>query len=282
MDIFSALNDSDDEEVKVKGSKAGTSKVSGKSTAGTAKENPRARGAAKGGAKNKERASGRAVKVKGDGEPRQRQYDRRDGSGRGNQVGSKDGHKGWGNEKHDAANAEKLGVVDEAAQGAADALADLNVGGNEPEEPAEPAKPVFTVDEWLAKKAESTTNSELFGAVQARTVNKSDYSGIKTQEDPGEFVSCTYSKPVRAKGIEKGTQRSLTKKTAPVSFKLAKEDNITTDRRPQRDNRNDAGRNDAGRHEGRGGRGGRGGGGRGNHRAPANDFLDDNAFPPLH
>lgn len=277
MDILYALNDSDDEEVKVKGSKAGTSKVSGKSAAGAAKENPRARGAAKGGAKNKERASGRAVKVKSDGEPRQRQYDRRDGSGRGNQVGSKDGHKGWGNEKHDAANAEKLGVVDEAAQGAADALADLNVGGNEPEEPAEPAKPVFSMEEYLAKQAERTTNSELFGAVQARTVNKSDYSGIKTQENLGDFLAGTYSKQQRAKGIEKGTQRSLTKKTAPVGFKLAKEDNITTDRRPQRDNRNDAGRRE-GRGGGRGGRGGRG-----NHRGPANnDFLDDNAFPPLH
>jgi hypothetical protein len=319
MNTFAAFNDSDDEAparatapktvTKASGApKAKAAPKAGAAATGDEAVNPRSRGAQGGKMKNKERGQGRAVKPK-DGEPRQRQFDRKSGTGRGKEV-SKGGHGGWGNEGNEARDAQKHGAIDEAAQGRADAANEKEDGEEADAAPVVPAKPTFTFDEFMAKKNATKANSELFGATNERKASSVD--GIQqVNSDIGVFMKLGQDKSQR----QKGQQR--VKVTAGPGFMLAKPamtdrpDDIKSDRpdrgeRPPRVDRGDrpertersggargAGRGDRDRAPGggRGGRGDRRDGGAPGARAPAArapskptglvNFADADAFPAL-
>lgn len=255
--------------------------------------NPRSRGAQGGKAKNKERTAGRAVKPK-DGEPRQRQFDRRSGTGRGKEV-AKGGHAGWGNSSTEARNAEKDGVVDEAAQGHADAAIEGDGDDEEGETPKEPEKPTFTYEEFMARKNQERSNSALFEAKAERKAADVDGMQARGANELGVFMKLGKDKTQR----EKGVQRSKQKVQAAPGFMLAKPQSDFGDRgdRPPRFERRDGDRREGGRGGGdrrgdrrEGGReGGRGGdrGDRGDRaprsvpRGPAMNLADDDAFPKL-
>lgn len=251
--------------------------------------NPRSRGAQGGKAKNKERTSGRAVKPK-DGEPRQRQFDRRSGTGRGKEV-AKGGHAGWGNSGNEARNAEKDGVVDEAAQGRADAANERDGDDEEDDTPKEPAKPTFTYEEFMARKNQERASSTLFEAKAERKAAAVD--GLQTQgaNELGIFMKLGKDKTQR----EKGVQRSKQKVQAAPGFMLAKPQTSDFGDRPPRFDRREGGdkggdrrggdRREGGRGGGRGGDDRRGGdrdrAPRSAPRGPAMNLADDDAFPKL-
>lgn len=254
MNTFAAFADSDDESPVVKAqvkkeatAAAAKAKTAPKATGGAdaneaGKVNPRSRGAAGGKAKNKERTAGRVVKPKS-GEPRQRQFDRRSGTGRGKEL-QKDGVAGWGNSGKEARDAEKNGVADEAAQGAADADNEL---ANETAEldltPKEPAKPTFTYEEFMAKKSGGATN--VFA-----TLGESNVGGPR-KETMGIFMKLGQDKKKR----EKGSQRSGEKVMAAPGFLLAKPESSFEDRPPRFDRGDREGGRGGGRRDRDAGRG---------------------------
>lgn len=287
MNTFAAFNDSDDEAPVTKGAKKTEAKGTAAKTVSAPVDSKAARGAARGAPKNKERTQGRAVKSK-DGEPRQRQFDRKSGTGRGKEV-AKGGHGGWGNEGAEARNAEKNGAVDEAAQGRADAANDYNEDAEVDVTPREPAKPTFTYEEFVAKKNATRANSELFAATSERKA--SDVAGIQRgAEDLTVFLKLGSDKKQR----QKGSQRANNKVSAAPGFLLAKPAQDFEDRPPRRDDRGEsrAPRDGARREGGRGGdrrEGGRGAARSGGDRAPRApksaagpiNMTDERAFPSL-
>jgi plasminogen activator inhibitor 1 RNA-binding protein len=92
----------------------------------------------------------------GDGEPRKREFDRRSGTGRGREVsrGGR-GSFGLGNDKQDALEAEKdpkaAEVTTEAVDVAAEEEAVPEVA-EEPKEPKEPEIPTYTMDQFMEKR----------------------------------------------------------------------------------------------------------------------------------
>jgi len=301
MNVFSAFIDDDD--VKVKKSAAPAKAASGAASgnkaptrdtpravangdAGAGKVDNRASGKARGERKNKERGQGRAVKSKGDGEPRNRQFDRRQAEGHGKGPRKQGGGPGgWGKASDEAARAEKQGIEDDVDD--VEAVADE---GDSPEPEAPPAPDTFTYEEFLARQQQSRSDSNLFGDVSERKANSAEFSGImKEKKELPAYMDQVGGKKQRGKT----SQRSNSKKELGIGFDLALESPYPEREREERPSRGGGRtdraprRNDGARKEG-GGRGkdhgGRGGGAdRGAPRAPRGgmNLADEAAFPAL-
>ena len=169
---------------------------------------------------------------------------------------------------------------DELAGPAAEAVEEsAEVADVEPAVELPPEPQVFTLDEYLATKANARANAELFGQVQERQVD-ADFSGMRSKQDKlSDFVDLGNAKAAKAK---KEQQRSSAKTTiVDLGFRNAL---LDPENRPRDENRRDD----------RGGRGGRGRGrgeGRGEGKpayprqsasaSAAVNILDANAFPAL-
>lgn len=197
-----------------------------------------------------------------------REFDRKSGTGRGREV-SKGGRGsfGAGNVEQDAMEAEKNpeGVVD-AVAGEVEAETE---DANENAVPEEPEIPTFTLDEYLEKRnAARLKVSSMFGETKSRAVDESVFNG--TVAKVADELDAVAGKQSRKK--DKPTIKA---QTVEVSFKFEP---------PQQERGGRGfrgGRSDEER--GRGGRGGRRSdgrsGGRGAPRASAVLNLDD--FPSL-
>ena len=282
--VFASLIEDDGPAVKTpknkdSGSKKGGSSIEPKvsfSAEGSKKVDNRSKGAATGGHKNKERLQGRPTKTKSDGTSRNRQFDRTGNAGGARKKGA--GPGGWGNPQKDATAAEKNGVSDEDDDEDDDEEVE---GGDDAEEEFVPPA-IFTYDDFLKRQAEGSKNKAFFGAQSERSVNASDYTGMKSNENQEEeYMKKTYGKTQR----EKKAQRSMKAKAVGGDFGIA------IDRPPRdfgdRDNR-DRGDGDN-RRSNNGGRGGRGrgdrrddrAGGRGGRGGRGINILDTKAFPTL-
>lgn len=195
-------------------------------------------------------------------------FDRRSGTGRGKEM-KKQGGGGhnWGTEQEQLAAEvaeahETEAPVNEARPEEAEAAEQ-----QQPEAVPEPeAPPVYTYEEYLAKKNEQSKANEFLAAKQEKTVDASEYEGLVVQskaDEDDELVS--------KGGKKKGSQRST------KAVKLDVDIHHTPVERGGR------GREREGRGEGR--RGGRGrGAGRGAARGAGRGAVDiSNAqeFPSL-
>lgn len=145
-----------------------------------------------------------------------RAFDRKSGTGRGREV-SRGGRGPFnsGNDRQDAQNAEKDPSTAEVTGD------DDEAGAEEPEEPAEPEPETFTMDQFMAKRneARAKATSLLSKDVKQRSVNKDELSGLsKAGEELNDFWAQT--KGLKISDKEK-TQRSNSKQTvANVGFKF--------------------------------------------------------------
>lgn len=237
------------------------------------------------------------------GHREKREFDRHSATGRGREVsrGGR-GPGGWGNDAEEALNAEKhrdveagVEAVVEGEDPAADgeeAVAAAPAVEVAPRAEVPPEPTVFTLDEYLATRANARANPELFGAVQVRAVD-ADFSGMRAKGPTSKLEETTASK--NAAKAKKDQRSAVKTQIVDLGFKnAALEQQRGGDERSyeRRDDRN--GGRGGGRDEGRGrGRGeGRGGAGypprsSGNNNSgsasTANgvNLLDASAFPSL-
>lgn len=199
----------------------------------------------------------RKPKDKGDNPDGKRTFDRRSGTGRGREVsrGGR-GPYGLGNDKQDALEAEK----DPAS---AESPIDVDDGDEDPvvsAEAEEPEAETFTMDQFMAKRAEArAAASGVLATGKVRTVTKDETAGLTKG---GEELTDFWAQTKGIKGDQKGKdQRSNSKNISlNVGFKFEKPD--------ERDDR------DQGRGKGRGGKGegrDRRDGGRGDGRGRGRD-----------
>ena len=214
---------------------------------------------------------------------------------RGREV-SKDGAgpANWGSEKQEALRVEKHEdepepvVADETVEEGVEAVADEPAAPDSPPEP-----PVFTLDEYNARRAQARQNSEAFGEVSVRQVTD-DFKGMTTKtEDEQDFIALGSK---TSKGKQGKDQRSTTRSTiADVAFVVAPPEPPASSRGGRGGERGGRGGDRGGRGDrprtsergaprggDRGGRGGRSSGGRGSApRGPRVDIFSAEAFPSL-
>jgi plasminogen activator inhibitor 1 RNA-binding protein len=213
---------------------------------------------------------------------------------RGREV-SKDGAgpANWGSEKQEAHRVEKHEeepepvAADETVEEGAEVVAEEPAAPDSPPEP-----PVFTLDEYNAKRAQARQNSEAFGEVAVRQVTD-DFKGLKTKTEEEDVFIALGSK--QSKGKQGKDQRSTTRATiADVAFVVAPPEPPASSRGGRGGDRGGRGGDRGGRGDrprtsekgaargDRGGRGGRSSSGRGNApRGPRVDIFSAEAFPSL-
>lgn len=269
MNPFAALESDDDEDFTVvkTNKKTDTKKkpVAAKApvaapveTQGPASDKKSSRGGAARG-KTFTRGAGRGGKETGDRRNGKREFDRRSGTGRGNEVTKGGAGKGgWGNNK------------DEVKEGQDEVEAEKN-GDNtveeevvEVQEPAEPEVPTYTLDEYLAQRNATKPLGSVFSAVEERKVE--DVKLKQGDYDLPNFLKLGTSK--QKSNAEKNQRATSKTSISDVGFHAAPKEQ-----------------------EERGGKGGRGGrgaarnaprAGRGASRGQAKvDINDSSAFPKL-
>jgi hypothetical protein len=179
------------------------------------------------------------------------------------------GAHSFGNVDQEAADAEK---DPSKAEVEIDPV-DVNGEGVDVEEPPqpepEPVAPTLSLEEYLAKRDEARQNSAIFGEVKIRTVDTSEFEGVRRQKEV--LTEEALSKKSAAK---KTQQRSSVKaQITDVPIKFIREE---PEKDTRRDNRRDFGRNN--RQSGRGNRGVKSD----RNSTGANlDLSDSSAFPSL-
>lgn len=231
----------------------------------------RGRGGAGRGRGRGEKKGGKPLKHEG--------FERHSGTGRGKEISKGGSGKGnWGNPKEEAEQAEKE-PIEEVIAADTPAVEEEVAPGQVTEEPAvpevvEPEVKTYTLDEYLAQRGASRSNSEVFGKVAVRRVDASEFSNLKTVEESEDtFIALGSGKSSKKSD---GPQRSAkTAKVKDIGFSVAPTE---TSKEGGRGRGRGRGRGE-GRGEGRG-RGGRGGGRRNNSENKV-DINDSAAFPSL-
>ena len=123
---------------------------------------------------------------------------------RGKEVSKSGSGKGnWGNPKEEAEQGEKEHLEDAAAtiETSEDAAAVAPGVVEEVIEEVEPEIPTYTLDEYLATRDSArTANNEIFGAFSVRTVDASEFSGMKTKQDSEDtFIALGAAKASKKK-----------------------------------------------------------------------------------
>jgi hypothetical protein len=74
----------------------------------------------------------------------------------------------------------------------------------------EPEKPTFTLDEYLALRDSARANSKVLGDVAVRTVDASEFSGLKAKQDSEDtFIALGSAKASKAKKDQRSGNLSL-------------------------------------------------------------------------
>ena len=141
----------------------------------------------------------------------------------------------------------------------------------------------MTMDEFLAKRAESRSNADMFGEKKGTRQTESDLSGLQKKENEVLGIYGNFGAVKDSKATHKDQRSTGKTQVLDVSFRNASLENQGKDEeRPARGGRGDRG-------EGRGGRGGRGEG-RGPRPQASSapravggklDISDSSAFPSL-
>jgi hypothetical protein len=119
---------------------------------------------------------------------------------RGKEVSKSGSGKGnWGNPKEEAEQGEKEHLEDAVAVEAVEETAAPGVVDEVVEE-VEPEVPTYTLDQYLATRDSARANSEIFGAFSVRTVDASEFSGMKTKVDSDDtFIALGAAKASKKK-----------------------------------------------------------------------------------
>lgn len=201
-----------------------------------------------------------------------RDYDRRDGTGRGHETEKRHGagRGNWGAEGDENAPVNEEPKEEVAAE-------------EQPETPTEPkedARPQLSLEEYEAELAEK--KKLLNKAATTQEVDMSAFAGLTLAEkktDPDEDIfglTVTKEAGARKAGVIKGAKE---KKTIDAGFKIESGDSAPAAGRGSRDGgRGRGGRGGRGRD---GGRGGARSGGRGRGAAAPAFAMDESAFPKM-
>ena len=145
----------------------------------------------------------------------------------------------------------------------------------------------MTMEEFLAKRAESRSNADMFGEKKGTRQTETDLSGLQKKENEVLGIYGNFGAVKDSKATHKDQRSTGKTQVLDVSFRNASLENQGRDEeRPARGGRGE-GRGDRG--EGRGGRGGRGEG-RGPRPQASSapravggklDISDSSAFPSL-